>query len=332
MSFASARSRRLRSPAALLAALAVCAVGGALAATMGGCTDEAAATQADTPYLEAEAEPVVDYDPRKSLAPMLAAVGPSVVSVFADGVAAPPGVRESGRRAQGTGSGFVIHDSGLVVTNHHVVASASAVQVRMSDGRRFQAEVIGRDPATDLALLQLQDADDLPTVVLGTSAALSVGDWVVAVGNPMGLQHSATVGIVSGKGRGSLGLYEDSFIDFLQTDADIAPGSSGGPLFDLNGHVVGINTAVGGGSGPGFAIPIDQAKRVIEQLRRDGKVARGWLGAASETDDDTGEGARIGKVFADTPASRAGLQVGDVVVAIDGDPITSFHELRGRVA
>jgi serine protease Do len=322
---------------ALGAALTVCAVGAVLTATpLAGCSRDAdaaaiAGAAAAIPSSTDTEDPIVAFDPTRSLAPMLEAVGPAVVSVYAAGVKAE-GDGAPGPRGQGTGSGFVIEASGLVVTNDHVVDGASSIEVRMPDGRRFAAEIAGRDPATDLALLRLSGAEDLPTVAVGKSSELKVGDWVVAVGNPMGLQHSATVGIVSGKGRGSLGLYADSFIDFLQTDADIAPGSSGGPLFDLKGRVVGINTAVGGAGGPGFAIPIDQARRVIKQLERDGKVSRGWLGAASVEGEDGADGAKIGQVFDDTPASRAGLRPGDVVTAIDGERIHGFAELRGLVA
>ena len=262
---------------------------------------------------------------------MIKAVGPAVVAVDARGSASLPelfGGAES--MVQGLGSGFVIEADGLVVTNHHVIAEARSVQVRLSDGRSFEAKVVGSDPATDLALLRLPGAEGLPTVVLGESKTLEVGDWVVAMGNPMGLDHSATVGIVSGKGRGSLGLYRDSYIDFLQTDADIAPGSSGGPLFNLRGEVVGINTAVGASLQPGFAIPIDQAKNIVEQLRDGGEVVRGWLGAGNQPGHE-GPGAAIGSVYDGTPAARAGLRTGDVIEALDGEPIASFEELRARV-
>ncbi|MCA9651222.1 MAG: trypsin-like peptidase domain-containing protein [Myxococcales bacterium] len=261
---------------------------------------------------------------------MIAAVGPAVVSVDTDRAAPRRLLGSDEGVVMGQGSGFVVDAEGLVVTNHHVVDGARSVRVRLSDGRRFDAEVVGSDPATDLALLRLSGAEDLPVVTLGHSRELQIGDWVVAVGNPMGLDHSATVGIVSGKGRGSLGLYSDSYIDFLQTDADIAPGSSGGPLFDLHGEVVGINTAVGAGSGPGFAIPIDQAKRIIEQLRDRGEVVRGWLGAGNVPGEE-GPGAEVGAVYADTPAERAGLRPGDVVEALDGEAIESFEALRARV-
>ena len=334
---ASVRSRRLSSPAVLATYLSAWGVGAlALLPSMSGCSSEAeaAAPASALASLAAHAAdrsgatPIApaSYDPTKSLAPMIAAVGPAVVSVEAKGV------RKAGGIGQGTGSGFVIASNGLVVTNHHVVDGAGQVQVRMDDGGVYPAEVLGTDPATDLALLQLSGASKLPRVTLGESAELSVGDWVVAVGNPMGLDHSASVGIISGKGRGSLGLYRDSYIDFLQTDADIAPGSSGGPLFDLQGHVVGINTAVGAGNGPGFAIPIDQAKRVIEQLRDRGEVSRGWLGAASTRGPDGSAGAKLGEVYADTPAHRAGLRAGDLITHIEGEQIHNFNELRGRIA
>lgn len=305
-----------------------------------GCGSEAEAATAEAqPSMAASAaasalatalDPA-HYDPRESLAPMIKAVGPAVVAVDARGSTPVPGLFGGGEQpVQGLGSGFVVEASGLVVTNHHVIADARSVQVRLSDGRSFPAKVVGSDPATDLAILQLEGAEGLPTVVLGDSGTLEVGDWVVAMGNPMGLDHSATVGIISGKGRGSLGLYRDSYIDFLQTDADIAPGSSGGPLFDLRGRVVGINTAVGASLQPGFAIPIDQAERIIEQLRDGGEVVRGWLGAGNQP-GAKGPGAAIGSVYEGTPAARAGLRPGDVVEALDGEPLRTFEDLRARV-
>lgn len=301
-------------------------VSSALTLSTTGCSNDAEAaaeTKAASPL--APAGPVA-FDPRESLAPMIEAVRPSVVAVDVQRRGGGWGRREG----NGLGSGFVIDDAGLVVTNHHVVDGAGAVRVRLSDGRRFDAEVVGSDPATDLAVLRLPGAEGLTAATLGESRSLQVGDWVVAMGSPMGLDTSASVGIVSGKGRGSLGLHHDSIIDFLQTDADIAPGSSGGPLFDLRGKVVGINTAVGESLGPGFAIPIDQAKRVVEQLRDHGTVARGWLGAGSAGAHE-GPGARIDSVYADTPAERAGLRPGDVVEAVDGEALTSFEALRAQV-
>lgn len=319
----SLRRVRSQTPAALAAYLAVCGAGaGSLLAGCGGEAD-AAEPAPEAAAVDAAPELPEDYDPRRSLAPMIKAVGPSVVAVYTQG-------RGGGTR--GGGSGFVLSEDGLVITNHHVVENADGVQVRLSDGQRFSADVLGSDEATDLALLRLRDASELPVAKLGSSAALEVGDWVVAIGNPMGLEHSASVGIVSGKGRGSLGLYRDSYLDFLQTDADIAPGSSGGPLFDFEGNVVGINTAVGAGSRPGFAIPIDTARRVVAQLEKHGRVARGWLGAASVPGDDRGRGAKLGQIYGGTPAHSAGLREGDLVTAVDGDAISSFTELRSRIA
>lgn len=280
------------------------------------------------------------YDPRLSLAPMIERVGPSVVSVHAEGArreprfdlfrgGTPPVV------AQSHGSGFVYSADGLVITNHHVVDGAERVRVRAHDGREFPAKVLGSDPSTDLALVQIEGPAGLPAATLGESSGARVGDWVVALGSPMGLEHSASVGIVSAKGRGSLGLYADSYLDFLQTDADIAPGSSGGPLFDLEGRVIGINTAVGPGAS-GFAIPIDQAKAVIPKLQAHGKVVRGWLGAAGNDEpgrrDGAQKGAVIGRVYGDTPAASAGLREGDVVTKVDGKAVVDFEDLRARIA
>lgn len=297
-----------------------------------GCGKEAeAAAQPDTAIEAASLAAALSaerYDPRESLAPMIKTVGPAVVAIEAtrSGSALPFGPQS----ADGRGSGFIVEADGLVVTNHHVIDGARQVTVKLPDGRNFDAQILGSDPATDLAVLRLSGAEALPVVTLGRSAGLEVGDWVVAMGNPMGLEHSATVGIVSGKGRGSLGLYRDSYLDFLQTDADIAPGSSGGPLFNLQGEVIGINTAVGSGLRPGFSIPVDQAKRIVEQLRDHGEVVRGWLGAGSDP-RATGPGAAIDRVYEGTPAARAGLRPGDVVEAVDGEALESFEALRARI-
>jgi serine protease Do len=332
------RSLRRLPPPLTVAALLGLGTASAALAFSSGCSREAEAAPQVEPSMSTAASALAaaldpaHYDPRQSLAPMIKAVAPAVVAVDARGPAPLGGFfGGDGQAVQGLGSGFVVDAAGLVVTNHHVIADAESVQVRLSDGRSFDAKVMGSDPATDLALLRLEHAEGLPVVVLGDSATLEVGDWVVAMGNPMGLDHSATVGILSGKGRGSLGLYRDSYIDFLQTDADIAPGSSGGPLFNLRGEVVGINTAVGAQLQPGFAIPIDQAERIIEQLRDGGEVVRGWLGAGSQL-GARGPGAAIGGVYEGTPAERAGLRTGDVVEALDGKEITHFEDLRARVS
>jgi serine protease Do len=273
----------------------------------------------------------LQYDPQDSLAPLIEAVEPAVVSIQA---------RRSGGgvfgRGGGIGSGFIIDAKGLVVTNHHVVSGNDEFEVRLSDGRRFAASVVGSDPQTDIAVLRLGNASKLPTVPFGSSEKLRVGDWVVAMGSPMGLERTVTRGIISAKGRGSLGLYEDGYADFLQTDAAINPGNSGGPLFNLAGEVVGINTAVGGHDGLGFAIPVDQAKIVIPKLIADGKVTRGWLGVSGRDElPDFGampeKGAVIGEIHASTPAAAAGLEAGDRVVEIDGKAIDSFEQLRTRI-
>ncbi|MBK6923297.1 MAG: trypsin-like peptidase domain-containing protein [Deltaproteobacteria bacterium] len=361
---ASLRIRRTTSWPALAAVLLVCGPG-SLVAALGatGCSRDAAAADADASATEspetetakaimaavdglrttAAGGEIGSFDPRVSLAPMLEHVGPSVVSVhtqgFARRAAFPFGGGAFGAPESATplghGSGFVYSTDGLVVTNHHVVEGAASVKVRMSDGREFAAHVVGSDPLTDLALVQVDGASGLPAAVMGDSNAARVGDWVVALGSPLGLEHSASVGIVSAKGRGSLGLYRESYLDFLQTDADIAPGSSGGPLFDLQGRVIGINTAVGPGSAPGFAIPIDQAKKILPALQAHGRVVRGWLGAAGiERSDDasTTVGATVGRVYEGTPAASAGLREGDIITKVDGTAVKDFADLRARVA
>lgn len=317
-----------------------------------GCSGDAAASvpaapSDDTRALAAAIDSLVtggsggvatatSYDPRVSLAPMIERVGPQVVSVHADSARSKPRFGVFGASPsivqQSHGSGFVYSADGLIVTNHHVVDGAERVRVRAHDGREFPAKVLGTDPSTDLALVQIEGPAGLPAATLGESSGARVGDWVVAIGSPMGLEHSASVGIVSAKGRGSLGLYADSFLDFLQTDADIAPGSSGGPLFDLEGRVIGINTAVGPGAAAGFAIPIDQAKAIIPKLQAGGKVVRGWLGAAGNDEPGRTDGARIGQIYEGTPAADAGLREGDVVTKVDGKSVSSFEDLRGRIA
>jgi serine protease Do len=282
-------------------------------------------------WREGDAVADLDYDPERSLAPMLDAVRPAVVSIQTTGES------PFGRMGMGMGSGFIISPDGLVVTNHHVATADRHFEVALDDGRVFEASVVGGDPLTDVAVLRLAGAKDLPTVVLGSSSELRVGDWVIAMGNPMGLAQTVTRGILSAKGRGSLGLYRDGYADFLQTDAAINPGNSGGPLFNLAGEVVGINTAVGGHDGLGFAVPIDQAKAVLPRLIRDGKVTRGWIGISGGIEDDPAygqrrePGAQIGEIHPDTPAAKAGLKAGDRVIEVDGEPIETFEQLRARI-
>ncbi len=239
------------------------------------------------------------------------------------------------------GSGFILNSSGFIVTNNHVVEHAVDIQVKLGDGRELPAKVVGRDPKTDLALLKI-DASGLPVIPLGDSTALQVGEPVMAIGNPFGLEQTVTTGIVSATGRviGS-GPYDN----FIQTDASINPGNSGGPLINTRGEVIGINTAIfsrGGGSvGIGFAVPSSLAKTVITQLADHGKVERGWLGvtiqpltrelATSFKRSDT-TGALVSAVVEGSPAEKAGLKTGDVIVEIDGKKVTKSTDLPGLVA
>ncbi len=246
------------------------------------------------------------------------------------------------RQARGLGSGFIIDAAGYVVTNHHVIDGAEKITVTLSDGKALEAALIGSDRRSDLALLKVEPKDPLPFVSFADSDEIRVGDWVMAVGNPFGLGGTVTAGIVSARGRD---LQGDSIVDFLQTDAPINRGNSGGPTFDGAGDVVGINTAIfspnGGSIGLGFAIPANTAKPIIAQLRATGKVARGWLGVRIQpvTEEiaegfglDDARGALIASVEYDSPAERAGLRPGDVVLAWDGKPVEKVKDLSRLVA
>ncbi len=237
------------------------------------------------------------------------------------------------------GSGFVIDKSGLILTNNHVIAKATAIKVKLADGKIYDAKVVGRDPKTDLGLVKVTpDKDFPPPLKLGDSDAMRVGDWVVAVGNPFGLGQTVTAGIISAKGRViGAGPYDD----FLQTDAAINPGNSGGPLFNMKGEVIGINTAIiKGGQGIGFAIPINMAKKLLPQLKK-GKIIRGWLGV--QVQDLTPElaksfnlkqdkGVLISSVLPGSPAEKAGLKQGDVIIAFNGKKIKDAHDISRLVA
>ena len=240
---------------------------------------------------------------------------------------------------QSLGSGFIIKKDGLILTNNHVVEKAEKIFVRLSDEREFEAKVIGRDPKTDIALIKIQSPKDLPTVRLGDSDRLDVGEWVVAIGNPFGLEQTVTAGIISAKGRViGAGPYDD----YIQTDASINPGNSGGPLFNINGDVIGINTAINpSGQGIGFAIPINQVKKVLSQLEKEGRVRRGWLGVmiqelnaalAKSFHLKSEEGALISDIFENGPAAKAGLQRGDVIIEFDGKRINHMRTLPLAVA
>ena len=236
------------------------------------------------------------FVPPTSLAPLVKAVRPGVVNIATR--------NEDTRRS--LGSGFVINPDGLVVTNNHVVERAQQIQVHLADGREFDAIVVGRDPATDLALLRLQDAKDLPTVTLGDSDQLEIGDWVVAIGDPFGLDMSVTHGLISARERQiGIGIYDD----FIQTNALINPGNSGGPLFDMHGDVVGVTTAIDSrGMGIGYAVPINFVKDLLPNLLDNGRPERGWLGL---TVKEVGEGAarvpQVVEVFTARAAVCAGV-------------------------
>lgn len=243
------------------------------------------------------------------------------------------------------GSGVIVSEDGYILTNNHVVEGAREITVALTDGREYDAEVVGVDPGTDLSVIRIDpDGDQLPVAELGDSDEIRVGDWVVALGSPFGLENTVTAGIISAKGRSALNILD--YEDFIQTDAAINPGNSGGALVNLRGEVVGINTAIystsGGYMGIGLAIPINLARTVMDQLIETGEVTRGWLGVyiqdvnqdlarALELPDDT-RGALIGEVMPDTPAEDAGLRAGDVVVAMNGEAINGSAELRNKVA
>jgi len=237
------------------------------------------------------------------------------------------------------GSGFIISSDGYIFTNNHVVEKASKIKVKLSTGKEYDAEVKGKDPTTDIALIKVNPENSLPVVKFGDSDKLRTGDWVFAIGNPFGLEYTVTAGIVSAKGRviGS-GPYDN----FIQTDASINPGNSGGPLFNLDGEVIGINTAiVAQGHGIGFAIPINTAKSILADLKTKGSVTRGWLGISiQDISEDIAEnlklkdtkGALVGHVFEGDPADKAGIKTGDIIIEIAGIKIQDTHELMRIVA
>jgi len=246
------------------------------------------------------------------------------------------------RHSVGQGSGFIVTPDGTIMTNNHVVEDASRITVFLQDGRELEAETVGTDPATDVAIIKI-DESDLPYLKLGDSDQLEVGDWVLAFGNPFGLSHTLTAGIVSAKGRSGMGLSD--YENFIQTDAAINPGNSGGPLVNLDGRVVGMNTAIfsrsGGSMGIGFAIPINMAQQVRTQLVEHGKVTRGHLGVyIQDLNQDLAEsfglpdtkGILIAKIIEDSPAEQAGLEQGDILLTLDDEPVGKVAEFRNRIA
>ncbi|WP_038052583.1 DegQ family serine endoprotease [Thioalkalivibrio sp. ALJ1] len=300
----------------------------------------------------------VDGQPLPSLAPMLESTIPGVVNIatrarvvesvsplfddpfFRRFFDVPERSRE--RERQGLGSGVIVDaEAGTILTNSHVIARADAILVTLYDGRQYEAEVVGTDPATDVAVIRI-DAEGLQAIPLADSDALRVGDFVVAIGNPFGLGQTVTSGIVSALGRSGLG--GDGFEDFIQTDASINPGNSGGALVNLRGELVGINTAIlargGGNIGIGFAIPANMASQIRDHLLAEGRVERGALGVemqdltpalAQAFDLDVSQGAVITRVVRGSAAERAGLANGDVVLKVDDQPVRSAGDLRNRL-
>jgi serine protease Do len=293
------------------------------------------------------------YNPARSFAPLIQAIEPAVIAIEVENTVQqsgfrggfPPGFEEffGGRFApppgpqtvRGEGSGFIVSGSGLVMTNNHVVAEAESIRARFTDGRTVPLTLVGRDARTDVALLQLPSDQHWPHVPLAKAHSLEVGDWVIAVGNPLGLGSTVTAGIISGKGRDLAN--GNAYDQFLQTDAAINQGNSGGPLFNLDGQVVGMNTAIIQGANTiGFAIPVHILKRVQQDLQRQGYVSRGFIGVSAQPMDaqlaealgaGTEKGALVAKVYAGAPAEGAGLKQGDVIVQIDGETIAKPADL-----
>ena len=287
-----------------------------------------------------------------SFAPVAKSADPSVVTIYALGEEQERGLFSRGRRgrktAKGLGSGFIVQKDGVIVTNHHVIDGADQILVQLSDERRLPAKVVGRDPRTDIAVVKVEGATDLPAIALGDSEHLEVGDWVVAIGNPFGLSHTVSAGIVSAKGRGrdDVPLDPSGYYNFVQTDASINPGNSGGPLLNLKGEVVGMNTAIrgGGAQGIGFAIPINMVKQILPTLLREGHLTRSALGVRildtrELSPEDRAElklgdekGAVVESVEPNGPADKAKLQPGDVIIAFDGEPTDRSSLLQWKAS
>jgi serine protease Do/serine protease DegQ len=300
--------------------------------------------------------PDITRQPMPTLAPLISQVTPAVVNISIKSRSAPEdnpllrdpffrrffNVPDRPPQEMAAGSGVIVDArQGLVITNHHVIKNAAEVIVTLKDRRQFPAKLVGTDPATDIAVLKI-DAPNLAALKLGDSDQLSVGDFVVAIGNPFGLGQTVTSGIVSALGRSGLNI--EGYEDFIQTDASINPGNSGGALINLRGELIGINTAIigpsGGNVGIGFAVPVNMARAVMNQIVRFGEVRRGRLGidiedltpdAAAKLKTPTAEGAIIANVQADSPADKAGLRRGDVVLAFNGRTVRSGPDLRNRL-
>ena len=245
------------------------------------------------------------------------------------------------RRRQQTslGSGVVIDRAGLILTNNHVIKDADEITVRFSNKQEAKGKVVGTDGKTDLAVIRVTTKEELPVARLGNSDTLRVGEWAIAIGNPFGLDHTLTVGVVSATGRSEVGIA--AYENFIQTDASINPGNSGGPLLNVRGEVIGINTAiVASGQGIGFAIPINMARKIMDDLVKKGKVTRGWLGVGvqpltpelAKSFGVSGEGVLVNQVMPKSPAEAAGLKVGDLILSVDGKAIKDPRELQRVIA
>jgi len=253
----------------------------------------------------------------------------------------PPGLNRK-QKTSALGSGVIVSDTGYILTSSHVVKGADDIKVVLYDKREFNGKIVGADPKTDLAVVKI-DAKDLPTVAMGSSSTLKAGDVVLAIGNPFGLNQTITMGIVSAVGRSNLGLAD--FVDFIQTDAAINPGNSGGALVNTNGELIGINTAIfstsGGYMGIGFAVPSDMATSIMNSIIKSGKVIRGWLGVSTQplTPElaqtfkiKDQKGALVSGIIANSPADKAGLKRGDLIIGLDGKPVADPVSLRNMVA
>jgi len=298
-----------------------------------GCQPQASTLPDFTGLVEENAPAVVNISTEQKLAGGQRQM-PEMLRRFFEGMEDQFPAPES--EGESLGSGFVISTDGYILTNHHVVADATRIIVRMQDGSEKDAELIGSDPRSDLALLKI-DGNGLPVVRIGSSSKLKVGEWVLAIGAPFGFESTVTAGIVSAKGRS---LPSENYVPFIQTDVAINPGNSGGPLFNLDGEVVGINSQIvsrsGGFMGLSFAIPIDMAMEVVAQLKDKGRVSRGWLGVLIQPVDrelaesfglDKPAGALVSQVMPDSPAEQAGFMVGDVVVSFNGQEIGQSGQL-----
>jgi len=253
---------------------------------------------------------------------------------FFRGFGSPPREEERMYKQRSGGSGVIVDKEGYILTNYHVIEEADKVRVRLNDGREFAATVKGQDSRTDLAVLHIK-AKDLPVATLGDSEKLEVGEWAIAIGSPFGLEHTVTVGVISAKGRSGFGT--GTYEDFIQTDASINPGNSGGPLINIDGEVIGINAMIiQPGTGIGFAIPIDMAKKILNDLIKTGRVVRPWLGIsiqdltpeiAEHFKLKEKEGALVGQVYHGTDAEKAGLASGDIIMSVDDKPVKNVGEL-----